>query len=196
VKQIRLATEADAPAITAIYAPIVATTSISFEVEPPDTAEMARRIVTTLRQHPWLVCDLDGQIAGYVYASSHRVRAAYQWAVDTAVYVSADFRRMGVGRGLYPSLFRILAAQGYFNAYAGITLPNPGSVRLHEAVGFRPVGVYRNVGYKLGAWHDVGWWQLALRPHSAVPAPPLNLPDIRDDTSWDAMLAAGVPNKS
>ena len=100
---------------------------------------------------------------------------------------------VGVGRGLYASLFAILAAQGFFNAYAGITLPNPGSVALHEAVGFKPIGIYRQVGYKLGAWHDVGWWGLPLKQHSAAPDAPLSMATLQEREQWPALLATGMP---
>ena len=108
-------------------------------------------------------------------ASSHRTRAAYQWSVDVSVYVHERARRRGVGRALYGALFGILRQQGFYSAYAGIALPNPASVRLHESMGFQPVGVYRSVGYKLGAWRDVGWWHLALRPAIEPPAPLLSV---------------------
>jgi len=104
------------------------------------------------------VAERAGGIAGYAYASRHRERRAYQWSVDVSCYVDARFRRRGVGGALYRVLLALLARQGFFNAYAGITLPNAASVALHESAGFRPIGVYRRVGYKLGAWHDVGWW--------------------------------------
>jgi phosphinothricin acetyltransferase len=120
------------------------------------------------------------------------MRAAYQWSVDTSVYVHSECRRCGIGRGLYTSLFEILAAQGYFNAYAGITLPNPGSVGLHESVGFHPVGVYRNVGYKEGVWYDVGWWQRVLQPPGRTPQLPSNLAAIQSDPDWERMLQAGL----
>ena len=107
---------------------------------------------------------------GYAYASRHRDRAAYQWSIDVSVYVRADAHRRGIGRALYAALLRIVVAQGFYNAYAGITLPNPASVGLHESFGFRPVGMYRRVGHKLGAWHDVGWWALDLQPRPASPA--------------------------
>jgi phosphinothricin acetyltransferase len=170
---IRLAREDDARFITAIYGPIVRDTPISFEVDPPDAAEFAQRIRNTLVQYPWLVDERDGVIAGYAYASQHHVRVAYQWSADVTVYIDERYRRAGVGRGLYTSLFNVLVQQGYYNAYAGITLPNPGSVGLHEAMGFVPVGVYRGVGFKLGRWYDVGWWQLALRQKTASPVPPV-----------------------
>lgn len=188
---IRPATAADGAGVAAIYAPVVAHTPTSFELAPPDDAEMARRIADTLPRFPWLVCEQEGQTLAYAYASRHRARPAYQWSVDTSVYVDPAWHRRGVGRSLYRSLHAILVLQGYFNAYAGIALPNPGSVGLHEAVGYRPVGVYREVGFKAGAWHDVGWWQLALQPKTAAPPPPLPLDRVRTAPGWSAALAAG-----
>lgn len=172
---IRLATTDDAAAVAAIYQPYVAETVISFEVLPPTKEEMRSRMAGVLERLPWLVYERDGQIAGYAYGSPHRAREAYQWSVDVAVYIHADWHRRGVGRRLYDELFGMLRRLGYVNAYAGITLPNPKSVGLHEAMGFRPVGVYRNVGFKLGEWCDVGWWHLQLQDLPAAPAPPLAL---------------------
>lgn len=161
---IRIATPADAEAITAIYAPIVANTSISFELAPPSVDEMRGRIEKTLQDLPWLVSeDAQGAVNGYVYASKHRERPAYQWSVDVTAYVREDARGQGVGKRLYQALFAELTTLGYFQAFAGIALPNGASVALHESVGFQPIGIYRKVGFKLGAWHDVGWWQKELR---------------------------------
>lgn len=157
---VRPATADDAVAVAAIYAAIVRDTAISFEVEPPTIDEVRARIVSMVRTLPWLVSIEDnGAIDGYAYASRHRERAAYQWSVDTTVYVRADRRGRGVGKRLYWALFDELMHLGYCEAFAGIALPNDASVALHEATGFTPIGVYRQVGYKLGAWHDVGWWQ-------------------------------------
>ena len=189
---IRLVADSDVAAIAALYRPIVEATAISFETEPPTPEGMRRRIGETLPSYPWLVYDVAGQVTGYAYATRHRVRAAYQWSVDTSIYVHPEFRRHGIGRGLYASLFGILAAQGYFNAYAGIALPNPASVALHESVGFKPLGVYRNVGYKLGAWHDVGWWQLVLKQSELSPHRPLDLRAIQARRDWEALLARGI----
>jgi L-amino acid N-acyltransferase YncA len=162
---IRVARPDDAAAMHAIYAPIVASTVISFELDVPTIDEMRHRIETTLERLPWLVSeDEAGRLDGYVYASKHRARAAYQWSVDVTAYVRDDRRGRGVGKRLYPALFDALAALGYFQAFAGIALPNDASVALHESVGFVHLGTYRDVGYKLGAWHDVGWWQRPLRP--------------------------------
>ena len=174
-----------------IYRPVVASTAISFETILPDGDEMARRIDETLRSYPWLVCDVDGHVAGYAYATRHRVRGAYQWSVDTSVYIAEAHRRRHIGRGLYMSLFAILAAQGYFNAFAGIALPNPASVALHEAMGFEPIGVYRRVGYKLDRWHDVGWWQLILRQHEGSPGVPLEIGNLASRPGWDELLMRG-----
>jgi L-amino acid N-acyltransferase YncA len=190
---IRLATERDAEQIAAIYAPNVTDTSISFEFEPPSADEMHRRIEITLQRYPWLVCERHGgRVLGYAYAGAHGSRAAYQWSVDVSVYVHEHARRRGVGRALYASLFAALDLQGFYNAYAGATLPNPASVGLHEAVGFRPVGVYRGVGYKLGAWRDMVWWHLPLRERVADPDPPADLPSVVGSEEWEAALAKGL----
>jgi phosphinothricin acetyltransferase len=193
VAMIRLATAADAKAISEIYGPIVAETPISFELVPPTESEMAGRVVSGLAYAPWLVCVQGAGVAGFAYASKHRERAAYQWSVDVSVYVHERFRRHGVGRGLYTSLFALLRVQRFCAAHAGISLPNAGSVGLHEAMGFRPVGVYPGVGYKCGAWHDVGWWQLALAARVDEPPPPLTCAAAQAHPDWSRALTAGLP---
>ncbi len=177
VKGIRLAKAADAEGMLAIYAPIVRETTISFELEAPTVAEMMARIESTSARFPWLVCEADEAIAGYAYASRHRERAAYQWSVDVSVYVAAEWRGKRVGHGLYEALLAVLEDLGYYTAMAGIALPNPASVRLHELMGFRPIGIYHNVGYKLGAWRDVGWWERPLREYKDNPEPPRKMSD-------------------
>ena len=175
--KIRTANSEDAAAVAAIYAPVVAHTHISFETDPPDAQEMRSRIDKTLAGLPWLVTeDAAGAVCGYAYASKHRERAAYQWSVDTTVYVREDMRGQGVGRALYEKLLPLLAELGYFQAFAGTALPNACSVGLHEAVGFEALGVYRNVGFKNGEWRDVGWWQKALRPLATPSAPQFSAP--------------------
>ncbi|MPY74803.1 MAG: GNAT family N-acetyltransferase [Alphaproteobacteria bacterium] len=159
---IRSAATADAAAMQAIYAPIVETTAISFEEIPPTVEEMAERVETTLRSYPYLVAENGGRVVGFAYASQHRARAAYRRSVDVTVYVAEHARGAGVGRALYGDLLPMLAERGFHAAFGGIALPNPGSVALHEAMGFEHVGVYREVGFKLGRWHDVGWWQRLL----------------------------------
>ena len=189
---IRLATEADASGVLAIYAPLVDETAITFDITPPTEDELRERLKATLSNIPWLVCTTDGAIAGYAYAGSHHPREAYQWSADCSVYVHADHRARGIGRALYTTLFSCLRAQGFYNVYAGITLPNAASVALHEAMGFRLVGVYESVGHKLGAWHDVGWWHLALRPYDESPTAPQPLQAVLGTQAWENALAEGA----
>ena len=162
--------ERDSAACAAIYGPYVAETVVSLEESAPTPVEMRARIESVQAAYPWLIADRGGETAGFAYASRHRDRASYRWAADVSVYVSGAHHRRGVGRALYEELFARLRSQRLQVAIAGITLPNAASVALHEALGFRPVGIYRRIGYKLGAWRDVGWWQLELVP--ADPDPP------------------------
>jgi len=152
----------DAAACVAIYAPYVESSPISFEERPPGAAEMAARIERTRATHPWLVAEPAGEVVAYAYACPHRERPAYRWAVDVSVYVGSDRRGQGHGRALYEALFDRLRRQGIHTACAGITLPNEASVGLHEALGFEQVATFRRIGWKAGAWRDVGWWQLQL----------------------------------
>jgi len=172
VSVIRVARIEDAAQVLEIYAPNVTGEFISFELEAPTVDEMRARIAKTLPTHPWLVHDEGGRVAGYAYASKHRERAAYQWATDVSCYVRPEARGRGIGKALYTELLQHLEAQGFRNAYAGIALPNEASVKLHESVGFVPIGVYRNVGFKLGAWRDVGWWARAIGTPERDPQPP------------------------
>ncbi len=187
---IRLAHTSDAKAIAEIYGPIVRDTVITFETEAPSAEEMERRIASTLVYAPWLVYEEEDGVAGYVYASRHHERAAYQWSVDVAVYTHETRRRTGVARSLYATLFSLLSMQGFHAAHAGITLPNAASVGLHEALGFRRVGAYPSVGFKLGAWRDVGWWQLRLRVTIDDPPPPLSMSDAQALPAWRSALEA------
>ncbi len=189
---IRVATREDAAFIQAIYAPIVENTIISFELEAPTVAEIEQRIKKTLENSPWLVCENQGEVIGYAYASKHRERAAYQWAVDVSAYVNEGSRGTGIGKALYTALMLILAEQGLYNAFAGIALPNAASVGLHEAVGFKPLGVYRQVGFKLGAWHDAGWWQRVLRPPEVPPQPLQAFKDVAETPAVQAALQTGT----
>ncbi|NML95545.1 arsinothricin resistance N-acetyltransferase ArsN1 family B [Novosphingobium olei] len=159
---IRDASAADAAACAAIYRPHVEESWASFELDAPDAVEMAERITSYGTSHAWLVATQDGAVAGYAYGSAHRARAAYASSCDVAVYVAADRAGQGVGRALYAELLPRLSRHGFHAAFAGIALPNAASIALHEGAGFTPIGVYREVGWKLGAWRDVGWWQRLL----------------------------------
>ena len=167
---IRLATAADAVSIQDIYRPAIEDAATSFETDVPSVEEVAQRVTATALRTPWLVYEDAHEVLGYAYASRHRERAAYQWAVEVSAYVDRRAHRRGIGRALYSTLFRILALQGFHRAYAGITLPNPASVGLHTSVGFTPVGVYRGVGFKHGAWHDVAWYERDLQPARIAPS--------------------------
>jgi L-amino acid N-acyltransferase YncA len=160
---IRPATEADAPSLLAIYRPSVEVTATSFETVVPTVEEFAARISKALGGWQWLVAERNGQCAGYAYGSSHRDRRAYRWSVEVSAYVHPDHQRRGIGRTLYLELLPELARKGFCNAYAGITLPNEGSVGLHRSVGFQLIGTFKAVGRKFGKWHDVAWYQRTLR---------------------------------
>lgn len=172
--RVRLADpDQDSERVAQIYRPAVEGNYISFEEVAPEAAEMAARMRTVLERLPWLVAeDRARNIVGYAYASPHRERPAYRWSVDISVYVDGAWLRRGVGRALYAELLAILRRQGYINVYAGVTLPNPASVTLHESIGMRRIGVYERVGYKLGEWRDVAWFGMRL----AEPGYPLAAP--------------------
>ncbi|MBB6427319.1 arsinothricin resistance N-acetyltransferase ArsN1 family B [Sphingopyxis sp. JAI128] len=159
---IRPATSTDAARCAEIYAPYVTDTWVSFERDPPDAVEMAHRIEAYATSHGWLVAEEDGKIAGYAYGSPHRTREAYATSADVAIYLDAAFARAGIGRRLYEALFPILSNRNVHAVFAGIALPNGASIGFHETMGFTPVGIYREVGWKMGSWRDVGWWQRLL----------------------------------
>jgi L-amino acid N-acyltransferase YncA len=168
----RFATSADAQVIAAIYTPHILGSIISFEETAPDPAEIARRMLAAKDRYPWLVAEMDGAVAAFAYAARFRERAAYRFTVETSVYVAGDKQRQGIGRALYMVLLRTLEAQGYTQAIGAITLPNEMSIEMHEAVGFRRAGVYRGVGWKDGAWRDVGFWQRDLAIAEEPPEEP------------------------
>ena len=159
---IRAATPADAEAITAIYAPVVEHTAISFERHVPSVEEMRARMTAGRPRLPWLAATAGDDVLGYAYAAPHRSRAAYRWSVETSVYVAETARGLGVGGALYERLLPLLSGLGYVSAYAGVALPNPASAALHESAGFRHVGTFPRVGHKHGRWHDTGWWWCPL----------------------------------
>lgn len=173
--QIRFATPNDAAALLAIYQPFIETSATSFETVVPAVDAFASRIAAITDKYPWLLAELDGEITAYAYASRHREREAYQWSVETSVYVHPQFYRQGVARLLYHNLFNQLTQLGYVNVYAGIALPNSASVRLHASLGFEEIGVYKKIGFKFGRWHDVLWLVKYINEHSDNPPLPKNV---------------------
>jgi len=163
MNKIRLATQEDAGFIRDIYSPYVLNTPVSFETEVPSIGEIRNRIRDTLIKFPWLVFETNNSVVGYSYAGPHRSRCAYSWSVESTVYVHPEFQGKGIGTLLYRTLFELIKSQGVVNIYAGIVLPNNPSVKLHERVGFTSIGVFKDIGYKLDRWWDVGWWQLQLQ---------------------------------
>ena len=168
----------DAAAVAAIYRPAIESTIASFEEPAPDAGVMASRMRTTLERYPWLVATDGETVVGYAYAAPHAERAGYRWSVNVSAYVAPVFHARGIGRGLYDELLPILRRQRFVNVYAGIALPNPASVALHEAMGMRRIGVYQRVGFKFGAWHDVAWYGLRLTDPDGVPPEPIPLPEL------------------
>jgi phosphinothricin acetyltransferase len=162
----------DGAACAAIYAPYVTGSGVSFEDVAPTAQQFGDRIAATSARYPWLVLEDGGRVVGYAYASQHRARAAYRWAVDVAVYVDSGQHGRGAGRRLYEALLELLRRQRLRIACAGIALPNDASVGLHRALGFEHVGTYRDIGWKAGAWRDVSWWQLQLAPGAGDDGPP------------------------
>jgi phosphinothricin acetyltransferase len=161
---IRRATREDAAAVREIYRPAIEGSAASFEVEVPTVSDVEERIASALQGYEWLVAESGGEVIGYAYAGQFRARAAYAPSAEVSVYLAENARGKGVGRALLSELIKRLQETGFANALAGVTLPNPASVRLFESMGFKQVGVFRRVGYKFDAWHDVGWWQLELEP--------------------------------
>jgi L-amino acid N-acyltransferase YncA len=189
---IRLATIDDAAAVTDIYAPYCDGSAVSFEQCAPTVEHMQQRIGGVIAHRPWIVLDEDGVVAGYAYAGLHNDRWAYRWSVNTAIYIGRAHHRRGAGRALYTTLFDLLRRLGYYRAVAGITVPNAASVGLHEAMGFELVGVYRDIGYKLGAWRDVAWYEAPIQALPAEPQEPRPLRSLHATPEWDEAVQQGV----
>lgn len=176
--QICLVQDSDASSIADIYRPYVEQTSISFEYEAPTPDEMLHRIRTITTDYPWLVCLEGNTIVGYAYASTHRHRTAYQWSVESAIYLSQTFHNKGLAPILYKTLFSLLKLQGLFTVLAGITIPNDKSVNFHKKMGFTHLGTYKNIGFKFGKWHDTQWFELPLNDYTLTPTPPKKFQEI------------------
>jgi phosphinothricin acetyltransferase len=187
---IRRVESKDADEILAIYAPYVISTAITFEYDVPTVEEIKNRIAHHTAEYPWLVCTLNEKVIGYAYATRHRPRAAYQWSPESSIYLSQDFHGKGIARALYSTLFSILRLQGHVNVFAGVLIPNARSERLHRSLGFEHIGDFKNIGYKLGAWHTVRWFQLQLREHLFNPPLPKPIGEVESSTEYREILDA------
>lgn len=176
----RPATVADGPAVADIYSPYVLGPGVSFELEPPDSATMARRVADTLHTHPWLIAERHGRPVAYAYAGVYGGRPAYRWTTEATIYVGESGRGQGVGRSLYAVLLAVLRAQGFRSALARIALPNPGSTRLHQQCGFKQIGTHPDAGYKHGIWYPIDYWSCTFNVADppAEPIPFSALPDL------------------
>jgi phosphinothricin acetyltransferase len=175
---IRVATKDDAAGMLEIYAPFILNSGITQETEIPSVEEFQKRIISNLAERPWLICEINNEVAGYAYAGKHRDRKGYQWCTEPSVYISEKYHGLGIANAIYAALFDILKLQGYVNAYAVITLPNDRSIAFHKKFGFEYLTTYEKIGYKLGQWHDVGWMQYEINSHKENPADPIKFPQI------------------
>lgn len=187
---IRPAELTDAEEMLAIYTPYVTESTVSSEYDAPSIEEFRRRITTYTARFPWLVCRINGTVAGYGYASPHRSRAGYQWSAETSIYVAPGFHRCGVASAIYRAIFSLLVRQGYYNIFVGITSPNERSIKFHTALGFVISGAYQDSMYKFGQWRDVIWMAKSLRPHDIAPAPTVPFPQIQHEAQTQAILTA------
>lgn len=187
--QIRLIQLRDADETLDIYRPYVENTIISFEYEVPSREDWIKRIETNAAEYPWLVCEHQKKIIGYAYGSKHRYRTAYMWSPESTVYLSGAYHQKGIARILYQTLFDLLRLQGYVNVYAGVALPNEKSEKLHEAMGFREIGIFKKIGYKHGAWRDTRWFQLHLIEHPLNPSKPVSISDLQTNPGFEKIMA-------
>lgn len=186
--RIRLADGRDCASILQIYASFITDTVITFEYRVPTIVEFGKRITNIQEKYPWLVCEINGNIVGYAYASNFNEREAYDWSVDASIYINPQYHRKKIGKALYFSLFESLKLQGYCNIYAGVTIPNIKSESLHECLGFKTIGVYQNVGYKLGSWHDVKWYGLEIKDHIQSPIKPKDINEINNTIEFKSII--------
>jgi L-amino acid N-acyltransferase YncA len=184
---VRIATKEDAPGMLNIYTPFILNSGITQETEAPTVEDFQKRILANLEERPWLVCEIDKEIAGYAYAGKHRDRKGYQWCTEPSVYLSEKYFGLGISNALYRALFDILKLQGYVNAYAVITLPNDRSIAFHKKFGFDYLTTYKKIGYKLGQWHDVGWMFYEINSHANEPLDPIKFPNL-DRSLIDSVL--------
>ncbi len=191
-KKFRLAMQSDSAALLEIYAPFIKDTVITFEYEVPTVEEFGARIINIVKKYPWLVCEVDGKIIGYAYASQFHERSAYDWSVDASVYVHPDFHGKKIGTALYSCLLELLKLQGFYNVYAIVTGANQGSLDFHQSLGFKPAGLYCKVGYKFNQWQDVQWLALTINDHSQLPQKPKSIQDIKETPEFDGAVSKAL----
>jgi L-amino acid N-acyltransferase YncA len=191
-KKIRLATQSDSKVLLEIYAPFIKDTLITFEYEVPTVAEFGSRISNIEKRYPWLVCEIDGQIVGYAYASQFNERTAYDWTVDVSVYVHPDYQRKKIAVALYSCLFELLKLQGFYSICAIITASNKRSLNFHQAFGFKTAGHYQNIGYKFDQWLDVEWLSLVIGNFNKPPQKPKSIQDIKGTPEFDLALSKAL----
>ncbi|MGQ8338050.1 GNAT family N-acetyltransferase [Sunxiuqinia sp. A32] len=191
--QIRVATLSDALAILKIYEPFILNSAVTFEEDVPTITEFEQRLSSIMNDCPCLVCELEGKILGYAYASAHRIRSAYRRNKEVSVYIDSQYQRNNIAKALYTSLFAILKEQGFVNLLAGITIPNPASIGFHESMGFEKCAEYHYIGYKLGKWHSVGWWELCLLENdSEAPIEPIPFYQFQKQVKLESFFEMGV----
>lgn len=189
---IRPAAESDCGDILAIYAPYVENTSVTFEVDVPRPEDFLARMRKIKSRYPYLVAVAEGRTVGYAYAVELMERAAYQWNAALSVYLRADFAGRGLGTALYQALMELLKLQNFQNVYGVVTLPNPASVKLHQRLGFRPVGQYEKAGYKCGAWHEVMFFEKHIGDHGFRPEPPIFINEIDENAIAGILTGAAL----
>lgn len=184
--KIRIATPQDGAALAQIYAPYVMQTAITFSNTAPTAQQFSEQISQTLCTHPFLVAEQNGTPIGYAYAAPLRQREAYQWSVETSIYIRQDCKQSGLGRLLYHTLEHLLAAQGICSLYACIATSadaqdpylTPASIHFHERMGYRQVGTFTNCGSKFGRWYGVIWMEKSIAPHQPSPTPTIPFPQL------------------
>lgn len=185
---IRPVTLADAAAVLGVYSPYVLGASSTFEYDVPTLEEFTARIEKISAKYPYLVCEIDGQIVGYAYGSTHRERAGYRWCAEATVYLNEAYHRRGIARALYTALFTLMKEQGYYSIFVSILSTNDSSVAFHRSMGFEDIGTFRNIGYKLGEWHSNIWMQLFLNEHNVAPPLPVPVTAIADKAIYQLTI--------
>lgn len=181
IVKVRMACLEDAAEIYKIYEPYILNTVITFEYDKVPLEIFENRMKSIMNKFPWLVCEIDGRIAGYAYCSPHLERAAFGWDCECSVYLNEDYHKMGIGTALYNSLFRIIEKQGYYNIYSLICVPHDSSVALHKKYGFEEIGTYYNTAYKHGSWRHLLVMEKRLRDKFEEPKPVTSIGEIDED---------------